>query len=109
MTKIAIENPISVMSSKIRTPNQIVHPYHFGDKASKSTCLWLKNLPLLEHTNVVEKGEFVEFLSKKGVKKRQPKWYYDALSQAKTSEERRTLRSKTFPGIAKAMANQWTK
>ena len=58
--KIAIENPISVISSNIRKPDQIVHPYMFGDKASKSTCLWLKNLPLLEPTNIVEKGEFVE-------------------------------------------------
>lgn len=104
---IAIENPISVISSHIRKPDQIVHPYMFGDKASKSTCLWLNNLPNLEPTDIVEKGEFIEFISKKGVKKRQPKWYYDALQKAKTPEERRTLRSKTFPGIARAMANQW--
>lgn len=104
---IAIENPISVISSHIRRPDQIVHPYMFGDKASKSTCLWLNNLPNLEPTDIVEKGEFIEFISKKGVKKRQPKWYYDALQKAKTPEERRTLRSKTFPGIARAMANQW--
>ena len=51
ISKIAIENPISVISSQIRKPDQIVHnPYHFGDKASKSTCLWLKNLPKLQHT-----------------------------------------------------------
>lgn len=104
---IAIENPISVISSHIRKPDQIVHPYMFGDKASKSTCLWLNNLPNLEPTDIVEKGEFIEFISKKGVKKRQPRWYYDALQKAKTPEERRTLRSKTFPGIARAMANQW--
>lgn len=106
--KIAIENPISVISSQIRKPDQIVHPWMFGDKASKSTCLWLKNLPKLEPTNIVEKGEFIEFVSKKGVKKKQPKWYFDALKNAKTTAERRTLRSKTFPGIAKAMAEQWT-
>lgn len=106
--KIAIENPISVISSHIRKPDQIVQPWMFGDKASKSTCLWLKNLPLLEPTDIVEKGEFIEFISKKGVKKRQPKWYFDALKDAKTTEERRTLRSKTFKGMAKAMANQWT-
>ncbi len=107
---IAIENPISVISSQIRKPDQIVHPYHFGDKASKSTCLWLKNLPKLEYTNVVEKGEFKEWTDKKSGKvKKQAKWYYDALIKAKSSTERRTLRSKTFPGIAKAMANQWTK
>ncbi len=107
--KIAIENPISVISSKIRKPNQIVQPYMFGDKASKSTCLWLKNLPLLEPTDIVEKGEYFEFTSKKGVKKRMPMWYYEALQKAKTSAERSTLRSKTFKGMAKAMANQWTK
>ena len=106
--KIAIENPISVISSQIRKPDQIVHPWMFGDKASKSTCFWLKNLPLLEPTNIVEKGEFVEFTSKKGVKKKQPKWYFDALKNAKTPAERRTLRSKTFQGMAKAIANQWS-
>ena len=105
---IAIENPISVISSHIKKPDQIVHPYMFGDKASKSTCLWLKNLPLLEPTNIVEKGEFIEFVSKKGVKKRQAKWYYEALSKAKTPEERRTLRSKTFQGMADAIAEQWS-
>ena len=106
--KIAIENPISVISSNIRKPDQIIQPYMFGDKAQKSTCLWLKNLPLLEPTDIVEKGEFVEFISKKGVKKKQPKWYFDALKNAKTTVERRTLRSKTFKGIAEAMAKQWT-
>ena len=106
--KIAIENPIRVISSNIRKPDQIVHPYMFGDKASKSTCFWLKNLPLLKPTNIVEKGEFIEFISKKGVKKKQAKWYFDALKQAKTKEERRTLRSKTFKGMAEAIAKQWT-
>jgi hypothetical protein len=108
INKIAIENPIGVISSNIRKPDQIVHPYHFGDKASKSTCLWLKNLPLLKHTNVVDKGEYFEFTSKKGVKKRMPMWYYRALQNAKTPAERSTLRSKTFKGIAEAMATQWT-
>lgn len=104
---IAIENPISVISSHIRKPDQIIQPWQFGDKAQKSTCLWLKNLPLLKPTNIVEKGEFVEFVSAKGEKKKQPKWYFDALKYAKTPQERRTLRSKTFKGIAEAMALQW--
>ena len=69
INKIVIENPISVISSNIRKPEQIVQPWMFGDKAQKSTCLWLKNLPLLKSTNIVEKGEFIEFISKKGVKK----------------------------------------
>jgi len=105
---IAIENPISVISSHIRKPDQIVHPYMFGDKASKSTCLWLKNIPKLIPTDIVEKGEFVEWIGKNGKKKRQPKWYYDALAKAKNPEERRTLRSKTFQGMADAIASQWS-
>ncbi len=104
---IALENPISVISSNIRKPDQIVQPWMFGDEAQKSTCLWLKNLPLLKPTNIVGKGEFIEFISKDGKKKKQPKWYFEALQKAKTPEERRTLRSKTFPGMAKAIADQW--
>ena len=108
--KIAIENPISVISSQIRKPDQIVHPWMFGDKASKSTCFWLKNLPKLEPTNIVEKGEFKEWIDKKtGKTKRQATWYYEALQIAKTPSERRTLRSKTFKGMAEAIAYQWTR
>ena len=106
--RIAIENPIGVMSTKYRKPDQIIQPYQFGDKAQKSTCLWLKNLPKLESTDIVDKGEFFEFISKKGVKKRMPMWYYKALQDAKTPQQRSTLRSKTFDGIARAMATQWT-
>ena len=105
---IAIENPISVISSQIRKPDQIVHPYMFGDKASKSTCLWLKNLPKLTPTDIVEKGEFIEWIGKNGKKKRQAKWYLDALAKANSPEERRTLRSKTFQGMAEAIADQWS-
>jgi site-specific DNA-cytosine methylase len=107
--KIAVENPIGIMSGKYRKPNQIIQPWMFGDKAQKSTCLWLKNLPNLQPTDIVEKGEFFEFTSKKGEKKRMPMWYYKALQEAKTPEQRRTLRSKTFQGIADAMAEQWSK
>jgi site-specific DNA-cytosine methylase len=107
--RIAIENPISVISSHIRKPDQIIQPYWFGDSASKSTCLWLKNLPKLIPTNMVDKGEFKDWIDKKtGKTKRQALWYYEALQQAKTPQERRTLRSKTFKGIAEAMATQWT-
>lgn len=109
IARIAIENPISVISSYIREPDQIVHPWQFGDEAEKSTCLWLKNLPMLRPTKIVGKGEMYEWTDKKtGKKKRQPLWYYQALSKAKTPQERRTLRSKTFDGIAKAMAEQWS-
>jgi site-specific DNA-cytosine methylase len=106
--RIAIENPVSVISSQIRKPDQIVQPWMFGDSASKTTCLWLKNLPKLVATNVVDKGDFKEWVDKKSGKvKRQATWYYDALINAKTPEERRSLRSKTFKGIAQAIASQW--
>jgi len=101
--KIAVENPIGIMSSIYRKPNQIIHPYHFGHQASKSTCLWLKELPLLNHTNVVSKGEFVTFPSGK----RMTKWYADS---AKNNAVTRTkIRNTTFQGIADAMADQWGK
>lgn len=102
---IAVENPVGIMNTRYRKPDQVVQPYFFGDEASKSTCLWLKNLPLLEPTDIVDKGEMVELSSGK----RLPKWYSDALVKAKTPEERRNLRSKTFPGFAKAIAEQWSK
>ena len=105
--KIAIENPIGIMSTKYRKPDQIIQPWMFGDKYTKSTCLWLKGLPKLKPTNIVEHGEYFEWIDKKGKKKRQPKWFYEALKKAKTSEERSIIRSKTFPGIAFAMATQW--
>lgn len=101
---IAIENPISVISSQIRKPNQIIQPYMFGDEATKTTCLWTKNLPDLIPTEIVGKGERTVFKSGKS----HPKWYADALSKAKTPEERRALRSKTFLGMAKAIATQYS-
>lgn len=99
---IAIENPIGVMSRLYKKPTQIIQPYQFGDRAQKTTCLWLKNLPPLIPTNIVDAGDF--HITKSG--KKQPQWYYDAL-WSKSQEGRRTIRSKTFPGIAKAMAIQW--
>lgn len=103
--RIAIENPVGVMSSKWRKADQAVQPYMFGDPYSKNTCLWLKNLkPLHPSKETKDKGERVLFKSGKS----QPKWYSDALCKAKSTEERRTLRSKTFPGIARAIAEQWT-
>jgi site-specific DNA-cytosine methylase len=117
--KIAVENPVGIMSSIFRKPNQIIQPYYFGDPFQKTTCLWLKNLPSLYYnleanmfdsnvTATKDKGEMIYWIDKKtGKQKSQAKWHYDALINAKTKEERSTLRSKTFPGIAKAMANQW--
>ena len=101
INKIAIENPVSCISLQIRKPNQIIQPYMFGDKATKTTCLWLKNLPLLMPTNIVSKGERTYFKSGKS----HPKWYADCFGKSK--EERQRLRSKTFKGIAEAIATQW--
>ncbi len=91
----AIENPVGIMSSKFRKPDQIIQPWQFGDEFQKTTCLWISGLPLLKHTEIVSKGDFVTTPSGK----RLPKWYSDNKSAAN--------RSKTFPGIAKAMADQW--
>ena len=107
--RIAIENPISCISSEIRKPDCIVQPYYFGDSAQKTTCFWLKNLPILKPTKMVSKGEFHEWTDKNGKKKRVSKWYWDALLNSTTAEERRTMRSKTFFGLADAIADQWSK
>ncbi|MDA3883147.1 MAG: class I SAM-dependent methyltransferase [Bacteroidales bacterium] len=106
--KIAIENPVGVISTKIRKPDQIIQPYHFGDKAKKTTCLWLKNLPLLEPTKIIDENllEYKHWYDKKKKSwRRQPLWYYKARDLS--DEERRRVRSKTFQGIANAMADQW--
>ena len=100
--KIAIENPIGIMSSRFRKPNQIIHPYMFGSPERKGTCLWLKNLPELIPTNIVEPN-----IIKLSSGKTMSKYHYDSVQLPQ--EERSKLRSKTFPGIAKAMADQWTK
>ncbi len=106
--RIAVENPISIMSSRFRKPDQIIHPYYFGDEFSKPTCLWLKGLPPLEHREEDElfgpkthvgKGEFVT--SKSG--KRGAKWNW----WLPPGPERAKIRSRTFQGIANAMAEQW--
>lgn len=99
--KIAIENPIGIMSTTLRKPDQIIHPYMFGHQASKSTCLWLKNLPKLKPTSIVDKGEFITYKSGK----RTAKWYADAASLS--PKERARIRNITFQGIADAMADQW--
>jgi hypothetical protein len=103
--KIAVENPVGIISTRYKKPTQTVHPWMFGDEASKATCLWLKNLPELVPTNIVSKGDRVVLSSGKSL----PKWYSDALTLSKNAAERRTMRSKTFIGMAKAMAEQWTR
>ena len=99
----AIENPVGCMSVVYRKPDQIVQPFWFGDSASKKTCLWLHNLPLLQPTNIVDRGERVVLSSGRSL----PKWYSDSFSTKISTEERRRLRSKTFPGFAEAVADQW--
>ena len=105
--RIAIENPVSCISTEIRKPDCIVHPYHFGDRYQKNTCFWLKNLPPLKPTNIVDKGEFYEWIDSKGRNRKYPKWGWDAFLSSSTPEERRTLRSKTFKGMSLAIAQQW--
>jgi len=99
---IAIENPVGIMSTRFIKPHQIIHPYYFGDAVSKKTCLWLKNLPLLRKTNVVQ----AEYHTTKSGKK-YPKWSMIDACKIQDLEKRASIRSKTFLGIAKAMANQW--
>tara|TARA_R110002020_G_scaffold449135_1_gene662123 strand:- start:89 stop:637 length:549 start_codon:yes stop_codon:yes gene_type:complete len=87
--KIAIENPIGVISTKIRKPNQIIQPYEYGHGETKATCLWLKNLPKLKPTNIVKGRE-------------QRIW------KTPPGKNRWKIRSRTYLGIAKAMASQWS-
>ena len=111
---IAIENPVGIMSTKLRPPDQYIHPYYFGDPYQKKTGLWLKNLEPLRHISEgdqlkinelnaevthTHKGEFVTFSSGK----KMAKWYHEA--KDKTGHKR----SKTFPGIAKAIATQFSR
>jgi hypothetical protein len=99
--RIAIENPIGVLSTHISKPSQIIQPYHFGHATSKQTCLWLKGLPLLATTNTVEP----EWVYPKSGGKRMSAVH--ANSPTTNSESNRVLRSKTFSGVAAAMAQQW--
>ena len=86
--RIAIENPVCIMSSLWRKPDQVIQPFHHGDPFMKTTCLWLKGLPLLKPTNIVEGRE-------------QKCW------KEPPGPDRWKIRSKTYPGIARAMAQQW--
>lgn len=119
--KIAIENPVGIISGDYvnkwfpelaekyglpKKPAQIIHPWMFGHKEPKSTCLWLKGLPkLIPAVTKQPDTEYVEWIGKDGRKKRQAKWYLDAL---KAGKDRAKIRSKTFHGVAVAMATQWT-
>ena len=96
--RVAIENPVGIMSTVWRKPDQIVQPWYYGDEATKTTCLWLRNLPPLFATKVVGRG--VIQVVKSG--KRLPEWYSNA-----PHKTRKIVRSRTFPGLAAAMAEQW--
>lgn len=98
--RIAIENPVGVISTRWRKPDQIIQPYYFGHEQKKTTCLWLKGLPLLKPTNVVEPK-----LHRIANGKWEPQWHMDTMHLPPA--ERSKARSKTFPGIARAMAEQW--
>lgn len=89
--RICIENPIGILSTVIRPPDQIIQPWQFGHNVTKSTCLWLKNLPLLHPTKIVEEGLFGREV-----------WRNES-----PNEYREMNRSRTFFGIAQAMAQQW--
>jgi hypothetical protein len=99
--RIAIENPVSVISSRIRKPDQIIQPYQFGHDASKKTCLWLKGLPLLKPTQMVEPRIV-------GGKTRWGNQTDSGQNKLPPSKDRWKLRSKTYEGIADAMAAQWS-
>jgi len=98
--KIAIENPIGIISNKIRKPDQIIQPYEFGHGETKATCLWLKNLPKLQHTSNIYDWKKLEH--KNVVKGREQR-----IHLMPPGENRSKERSKTFQGIADAMAEQW--
>jgi len=103
--RIAIENPIGIMSSIYRKPDQIIQPWQYGHPESKKTCLWLKGLPLLEPTNILELPEsgIWQNQTKDGQNKLIVDGKWIAFNDPRTAKER----SKTYPGIAKAMAEQW--
>ena len=120
--RVVIENPVGIISGDYipkyfpdlaerfnlpQKPTQIIHPWMFGDNYSKSTCLWEKGVkplePIIKNQPELEWFEWID--RKTGKQKRQPKWFADAWKLP--AEERARVRSKTFPGIAKAMAEQW--
>jgi len=102
--KVAIENPVGIMSTRWRKPNQIIQPWMFGDLAAKTTCLWIKGLENLDPL-IKEQPELDYHTMPNG--KRMQKWMYDIRCKTVKDGKRAKSASKTFPGIAKAMAEQW--
>lgn len=119
--KIIVENPVGIISGDYikkyfpelckeyglpKKPTQIIHPWMFGDNYKKQTCLWIKGIePLKPLVTVEPQTDYIEWVDKNGKIKRQERWYYEALKLS--PEERAKVRSKTFPGVADAMADQW--
>ena len=101
--RIAIENPVGYMNSCYRKPDQIIQPYFFGDPYRKRTCLWLKNLPLLVPDYLIEAPEPV-YVQSGGLNPGKKRYWVECVS----SSDRQKIRSKTFPGVAAAMAFQWS-
>lgn len=102
----AIENPVGIMSRVYRRPDQIIQPWQFGHNTQKSTCLWLNWLPPLEPTCAnMPQIKFHEWTNRNGVKKRQSQWFYE--TRLLPQKKRGAAASKTFRGIAEAMADQW--
>ncbi|KKM17299.1 hypothetical protein LCGC14_1677160 [marine sediment metagenome] len=107
---IALENPVGILSKAYRRPDQYIQPFWFGDSVQKKTGLWLKNLPLLTPTNIVDRGMiYVDPRGNKhgGVHTNRAKKAYSPRMLLPHTEERWKIRSRTFQGIAEAMANQW--
>jgi hypothetical protein len=104
--RIAIENPVGYLNKNWSRfpdgPTQVVHPWQFGHRANKPTCLWLKNLPKLTPTEIVDKGEF--YTKANGM--RLSKWSH--ITSGRDKEKRAKIASRTFEGIANAMAEQWS-
>jgi hypothetical protein len=99
--RYAIENPVGIMSTRWRKPDQIVHPYFFGDPHSKATCLWLKGVPPLVRTHF----DVEPLMYTYGDGRRDPLWHVETMKLPPV--ERMKARSRTFPGLAAAMASQW--
>lgn len=106
---ICIENPVGYMNTHWRKASQIIQPWMWlPNTESKTTCLWLKGLPkLVPDRTVKPPEEYYEWVNKQGIKKREPLWYFNAL-HVKSNEERSKIRSRTFEGIGRAIATQWT-
>lgn len=107
--RIAIENPVGYMNTQWRKPDQIIHPYYFGDNAKKRTCLWLKKLPKLKPTNMLPEPDPVYICQGSKCNGKKIGWCEGIRGVKGGQKERSKARSKTFPGIAEAMADQWGK